>query len=386
MIIIALLTSLAVFGVLSTFEGKRRTTTAVNDAIQSGNFGLFYIDKLIRNAGSGFSQNFIADFGCQLNVYNSSGTTTTIPASDFPGLTTDAAGVYVLAPVIIDAGGSASSDGTSSNHSDALIVMEGASGNAEYGVPLTAAMSGATTLPTINTVPFQPSDLLLMTDSGVTTQAPCMATQVSSSFNPLTNAGATPGTPLPLAGQFYKATIGTASLVSYSKSAMVMDLGNPTSDAPPSFEILGVNPKHVLVDYAMLNQTGVSNEVSDGVFEMHAIYGVDAANTGTITWVAPTATGWTYATLSQQRTGSAAGGDGAYALERIKAIRVGLILRTDLPENTKNPSVPITAGPLTLFAGTGATITRTLSTAETGYRYRTVEVTIPVRNNLLIAK
>jgi type IV pilus assembly protein PilW len=210
-----------------------------------------------------------------------------------------------------------------------------------------------------------------------------MMSQVNSTFA----QAATPSSsvPLPLAGTFYQAAISPAAINTYSKGALILDLGNPTSDSPPVFSLLGVNASNTLVDYPMLNGTKTSLQVADGVLEMHALYGVDESGAGTITnWVAPTGT-WALSNLVTQAPGAAGSpGSGAYLLERIKAIRVGLILRTDLPENTKTGAV-ITAGPLTLFSDlAGLTYTRTLSTAEKGYRYRTVEATIPVRNNLLI--
>ncbi|MCX7277609.1 MAG: hypothetical protein NTZ15_09855, partial [Burkholderiales bacterium] len=69
-------------------------------------------------------------------------------------------------------------------------------------------------------------------------------------------------------------------------------------------------------------------------------------------------------------------------LQKILAIRVGLILRTSLPEK----DTATTASSLSLFSdlGSGVTYTRTLTDAEKLYRYRTVETTIPVRNPMML--
>lgn len=392
-ILVSLLASLAIFGVLSTYEGKKRATTFVNDAVISGNFGMFYMDGLIRAAGSGFAQAWQTDYGCPLKAYNSASSVNTgiFPthalSPDFTKVQTDSGGNFVLAPVLIDYQGSAETDGAG-HTSDAIVVMSGNAGNAEFPTTFTAVPPTGAAIPLVNTVPFLPGDLLLLADASGGTQAPCMMTQVSSTYLQSSAGGATV-TPLPLAGgTFYQNPIGTTAITGYSKVAQAIDLGNPTSDTPPVFSVLGVNANHVLVDYQMLNNTGVSNQVADGVFEMHALYGVDTTGTGQISaWVSPSAAPWDFATLSQQLPGNKVTGTGAYAIERIKAIRVGLILRTDIPENTKTPNVPVTAGPIQLFTDlTGLTYTRPLTLAETGYRYRTVEETIPIRNNILIAQ
>ena len=157
--------------------------------------------------------------------------------------------------------------------------------------------------------------------------------------------------------------------------------------------MIGVNASNTLVDYPILTGTKTSLQVADGVLEMHAVYGVDEGRQrrdhqlggATGTWAIGNLMGTTAGGATPGGTGSP--GTGAFLLERIKAIRVGLILRTDLPENTKTGAT-ITAGPLTLFSDLpGLTYTRTLtSTAEKGYRYRTIEATIPIRNNLLIVQ
>ena len=54
---IGLVISLTIFSALNTFEGRKRTSTSVNDASQAGNFAIYALEKWIRSAGSGFTQN-----------------------------------------------------------------------------------------------------------------------------------------------------------------------------------------------------------------------------------------------------------------------------------------------------------------------------------------
>jgi type IV pilus assembly protein PilW len=74
----------------------------------------------------------------------------------------------------------------------------------------------------------------------------------------------------------------------------------------------------------------------------------------------------------------------ASLIKTICALRVGLILRTELPERTAVNE----ATSISLFANFPAQAPnpaliypRTLSAQEQVYRYRTIEATIPVRNN-----
>ena len=79
-------------------------------------------------------------------------------------------------------------------------------------------------------------------------------------------------------------------------------------------------------------------------------------------------------------------------LKTIKAIRIGLITRTALLEKvpaTDAPN-PISPDSLVLFADIAALkVTRTLNadvnSEERRYRYKTIETTIPLRNQIMIS-
>ena len=188
-------------------------------------------------------------------------------------------------------------------------------------------------------------------------------------------------TALPLAGNYYANPIGSSNLSNYSTVAMALDLGSGSSANPPGLSIFGVGDNNTLLSYDLL-QMGTYNTtqaVADGIFEIHALYGVDSNNNGQVdSWVDPGSVGYTVATLESGTAASVA------TLRTIKAIRVGLILRTALPEKVSTP--PATSGPLNLFSDLPASVqfSRTLATNEQNFRYRTVEMTIPLRNALLL--
>ena len=152
---------------------------------------------------------------------------------------------------------------------------------------------------------------------------------------------------------------------------------SPLSWMPVVVMLMGVGDHNSLFTYDLL-KTGDTplQAVAEGVFELHALYGVDRNSDDIVDeWVSPSDSGAGY-TVADLSSGNAAA---AERLTSTKALRVGLILRTALPERDE-----ISGDELNLFADLGDTLqyTRKLSEQERRYRYRTLESTIPVRNNL----
>lgn len=404
-LVISAILVLAVLRVLAVSEGQKRTTTSVNDAGQSGNYAMFFIDKWVRSAGSGFAQagteasnassfgGQLTAFGCQVFAARNNADvlprSTALPAP-FASVNTGTAGRFRLAPILIAP--SQTTPAVSGQASDVLIVMSGAAGAAEMPLlarsvfdgsptPFAAAASGATQLNLGTSLSLASNDLVLIADQAAASVSPCMVQEVASV------AGGT--VQLKNATGYGKTTIGsganTATVTSFTNSAAALKLGNVTDANPPSFLLVGVGNNNTLFAYDLLRTSGADatpnpnlQAVADGVFEMHALYGVDPTNSGTITWQDPGATGNAYR-LSQLMDGTKAA---AARIAAIKAVRVGLILRTSLREKDV-VNAPTT---LTLFSdlGAGLTYTRTLTGAATNFRYRVIESTIPLRNTLML--
>ena len=370
---IGLVLTLAIFLVLSASEGRKRTVTSVNDTAQAGGYGMYVLDKMLRSAGSGFGQSGTYAYGCTL--FAQKGTTQILPATGalpapFAAVNTGTAGLFRLAPVLIAPG--QTTPNVSGATSDVLVVMGGAAGFGEYpvtfrGLP-TAGSANSLDLP--NTLSFRGDDLVMLAEEF---NPNCMIQQVQSGF-----AGGAANA-LPLAGSYAAQTIGSSALVGYSTSGTVMNMGNAANGNPPTIMLVGVGDNNTLFSYNLL-QTDVDASgnpvqlpLADGVFELHALYGVDPTNSGTVTWVSPSSSGYDLATL-MAGTPAAAG-----LLQSIKAVRVGIITRTSLRErDLVSPSA------VTLFSdlGNALTYTRNLTTAEQNFRYRTIESTIPIRNNM----
>lgn len=372
---VASLISLAVMGTLGVAASSRRNTHAANDINQSGAYAITVLDRLVRSAGAGFAQTGSYALGCALQVSKSSAQILPLPSATnlpapFDTLGTNLGGVFRLAPVVIAAG--ATSPNESGSSSDALIVMSGQSGQAESALNFTA-LGSTTSLPLKSALGLGQGSLLLMGDRqpGASGVKPCMLTQVSSSWT----AGSLP---IALNGTYYAATINTYTLTDYSLDAFALNLGNTSDNNPPRFQVLGVGNAGTLYAYDLLKTDSTPLQpLASGLFELHALYGVDSNGDGLAdTWVSPTTTGYTAATLLD---GSAAS---AIKLGRIKALRVGLILRTNISTTDASPA----AASVALFSdlGTSLTFTRSLTTAERAYRYRTAEATIPLRNTMML--
>ena len=377
---VGMVLTLAVFGVLAAAEGRKRVTAGVNDLEQAGNLALYQLDQWVRSAGSGFSGSAVVDksaYGCLLRASRQNKQilprTEALPAP-FAKVDPDGDGNFPLVPVMILP--EATTPGASGKASDALVIMAGASSVGGAGLSMTADPA-SDTLSLANTLVLEPDDLLLMADASVGNN--CLLTQVSGKFDKKKGAN----TALTLGGDYYASTVdGTSITDSYKHdSGVLLPLGSAKN--APQFLVVGVGDNNTLYSYDLLQMAGEDDARqarADSVFEMHALYGVDTNADGTIDkWVSGSDDG-DYA-VSKLMAGTTAA---QKLIERIKAVRVGLILRTTLPEKSaEETSTPST---LTLFSdlGDGLAYPRKLSESEQRYRYRTMETTLVLRNNFAI--
>lgn len=371
---VGMILTLAVFIVLAEAEGRKRTTTSINDSSQSGLYALATLDRMVRSAGTGFNMMRDEAFGCAIKASRS--TTQLLPVQSgfslpapFASVNPGTAGAFKLAPILILPG--QTTPGVSGANSDALVIMSGSSGRGDAPIPFVAASSAESSkLPAINAVGINANDFVLVASKSLTNQ-PCLVQQVKSPYT---------GTlPIDLTGSTYsRATIDSVNLTSFVDPSWVINLG-----PQPQFTLVGVGANNTLFTYDLLNLTGTSTptaiELADGVFELRALYAIGTDTNGdrvfdSTEWVSPADTRYNLSAMNTDPS----------LMSRITAIRIGMILRTSLPEKTA-----VTAGPISVFdgvtnaAGTSLTYSRTLSSDEQHFRYRVLESTIPVRNNLL---
>lgn len=390
--VIGLVISLAIFEVLQNFEGRKRTTTSINDVDQTGNFAIFALDKLIRSAGTGLVQGDGSLLGCTLTA--AKGGAQVLPRAaalpaPFASVNTGTENEFQLFPLLIvpnvaageadppadgsdppEEGSGAPEDDSavSASGSDFLVVMSGNSGYGEVPTQLTAA-AGAAKLTLANTLGFAKNDLILLSGKRGDASTPCMVSQASAN-TPTT-------TSVTLAGTYHSSNIGGKEITAYytgsadpEQSSNVTNLGNIESGNPP-FVVIGASGSELLGFDLLRNESYL---IAENVRSMYALYGIRNSD-GSVTWT--TATG-DYSPANLSAAGSA-------AFNRrlsIKAVRIGLILRTSLLEKEE-------VGPasIELFSdlGDALKVTQDIPASERNYRYRTVESTIPLRNMLAVS-
>jgi type IV pilus assembly protein PilW len=373
-LVIGLLMSLVVYNALNVNEGRKRTTTSLNDINQAGSYAIYQLDKLVRSAGSGFTgggDQVAADYayGCRLDMALS-GTQLT-PATTFPAPFASVATTVRVAPVIIY-------DGAAGAGGDVIVTMAGNAGLGESPTGFSSLASTAT-LNLINHAGIRANDVVLLADKG-TAISPCLMQQVASTFNPI--AG---GSVVALAGNYYSAMINTRSVTDFTATSQTINLGQA-----PQLNMFGVmanGSSYSLMKYDLMQnrQTSITSAnpnpsvYVDGVYQLQALYGVDTSPaTSSLTWVAPTGT-FSSANLL---TGTLAA---AATLKRIKAIKIGVVMRTSLLEReavSGGPAQAVSVSPIILFNDTTAPVTVNLT--PTTYRYRSFEAVIPLRNTLML--
>lgn len=375
---IGLVVTLAITSVLIRSESSKRSSTSVNDINQSGAYATYVLDRVIRSAGSGFSQSWSTTYGCLLNV--ASGGTPVLPLPAVIPASSAFANVTVqirLAPLII---GKDRANIAGQTRGDVLMVMAGTAGVGEAPQPVDQAASTPVTSSLISlrtALGYAQNDVVLLVNTSAS--ANCAMDQIGAILP------ATPASAVPLAGNYHRDNSA------YGADTFVRQIGRDAAN-PPEFKLYGVGPDSTLVSYDLLKSTPTDAQISDGIVEMRALYGIEPSPTTPTTvnkvgsWVA--ATGDFADTVLTD--GSPESRD---KMRRILAVRVGMILRTALKEKAKPTDSKAgtnvegfdsaNVDSRTLFAGSEFSAFKQTRDAEAGYRYRTVELTIPLRNVLL---
>lgn len=373
--------AIAVVGVLAVAESGKRQTLAGSDMGQVGAYAMTQLGRMLRSAGSGYARSASYLFGCRLHAARGGTQILPLPSGStlpapFASVTTGSSGVFRLAPAVIAAGQTTPS-AAGGRTSDVLLVMSGQSGQGEVALPFSTDAQAAA-LQLGSTVGLSAGEVLLIGDQqpASTGTAPCLITQVSSSFDASSGSGA-----VPLAGTYYSSGIDSAVLTDYSPSATASALGNPGNGNAPQLLAIGVGDAGTLYVHDLLQAASPALQaLADGVFVMQALYGVDTDGNRVVDgWQAPSGD---YA-ISALMDGSAAANA---RLRTIVAIRLGLVLRANRPDESADPARPPAPETLTLFSDLGSSLTRTLTLtkAERLYRYRTLEATVPLRNLLIL--
>jgi type IV pilus assembly protein PilW len=350
--------TLAITLMLMRSESGRRTLTSVNDVASTGSYLAFTLDRTLRSAGSGYTQAWQQTYGCPLNVARSN--TLILPrATAFPAPFASVPTTVRLAPLVIHAG-------AGTGGSDVLFVGTGASGLGETAQRVRPASATSTSLRMASSVGLRGGDLVAIVQAGGT----CVLQQLDAAFTGGEDVQ------LDFGGTYHAATINGISLASLGSTleAWVAPLGNENGNRP-QLQLIGVGANATLFAYDLLRLDGTDTPtpIADGVVTLRARYGVDTNGDSVIdSWVDPGTAPWNAATLL----------DGSVAsrnrLRSIMAVRVGTVLRNASPDRNA-----VSAASLTLFSDMAAALQVTVSGLDTSLRYRAVEFTVPLRNQLL---
>jgi type IV pilus assembly protein PilW len=392
-IAIGLVVTLAITTVLINSNSSQRTSTSLNDALQTGAFTSLSFDRLARSAGSGFIQA-ASSFGCLVNSAIAPGPTQILPpATALPapferiGDMGAANGVPVrLAPVVIVDGGT---DATYGQASDQLIVMAGAHGFSEVRLPAKPNSTTNASTRVESTFGINTNDLVLIASGTRSTggTGPCMVQQVLNTAGSTVNFG----------NKYFAAVGATTNLVAFASlpTTAVVPLGavgalpaDPDPN-PPQFYVYGVNAARELVRYNLLAPPGPAalETLSENVVSIQAIYA-----TGTSTAFFPLSVSsafvpdtpaplaWTTPSGAYAAKGTAGSLlDGSFTsnglLRGIKGVRVAMVVRSPLAEKTA-----VAPPSLVMFGDTATPVTYTIPTAESNFRHRIIETVIPLRN------
>lgn len=362
-LVIGLVVSLAVYSVLNVAEGRKRTTTSVNDIDKAGAFAAYQLNKALASAGSGFTaglnpnsggqtKSAAYSFGCQLNIRR--GTTTLLPRSF--SVPFAAVSNLKLVPIVIVNGGSSSGD--------VIVSMAGSGGLSESIINLTGVNATGVKAQTVAGLSANDKILLIETNNGEPeVGGNCLLDQVAAGFNQ--GNGST--FDVSLAGDYH-----TGNASAYPASSIVLNMGQS-----PQFNMYAVGDNNTLFQYDLLLPPASGNDANpsaliEGVFRMEAIYGVSSA-AGIYAWQAPTGNFAASALLA----GTAAANG---RLQTITAVRLALVMRTNLAEKEE-----VSSGTVDLFEDVTA-LKQTISGLNKNYRYRVIETTIPIRNTLVALK
>lgn len=421
-IVIALIATVVIFQVFAVSESYKRSTTGGSDALQSGGFSAYTLSRLIGAGGAGFAAAPGA-IGCPLGIFR--GNTqlfgqTTFPyrigtALPEPFETETPIGFRIaLAPALIIAN-------IDDEKSDSIIVMAGT--HPSMGRHTLVSSQGADSIIlTDNTVvginSTQDSagvtqhDLLLAIDQdpsagrGVNTTCDIAeAVESPSATTPFT----IPNPILLSTGSHFSGPNRFTSVGNYySASLLVSNLGPVSATAPlpgtgPHFLVLGVGndgttpdallalnlitgycPAAVSGTVCATADTWVTQSLADNIFRIKAIYGVatNPLDAGVTSWEDASAAPWDATTLSD---GSAASVNN---LRRLRAIRLAVIARNAQPEKKADTAAAGDAGfspaTFTLFGDTA--ISKTVTNTQRQYRYKVFDITIPLRNMVLMTQ
>ncbi len=338
--VISLISMVIILQIFTAFEGQKRTSTSGSDAQSIGTISMFNIERDVRNAGYGMTDQGL--LGCKINAsFNG----TLLPTQ-------------TLMPLQITQG--------AGTRPDRIDVM--ASGKTSFSIPARITVdhpASATNFFINSTQGMQVNDIMIAYQPGLD----CTVVQITGIPNGNVQIHHQSTSPWnPPGGQNIFPPGG------YSAGAILFNFGALLSH---SYYVDSAN-KLILQNLNTSNNTSSTQEMNSDVANMQAQYGFDTRAGTQSTAIVDT---WSDTLIDADGDGTVGnGGD----IQRMIAIRLALSIRS----TRKEPPAPAIGCNITTAAPTWAGGTLDVSKYPDGksfpdwkcYRYKTFETIIPLRN------
>ena len=341
-IVIGMLLILMIFQVYLVTESQKRTITSSNDAQENASYGLFLLAQELAGAG---------------NVISTS--------------TTALAGCAMLRPIPV-----AIAAGATATDPDTVTAFYGGSGSLSTPAPLLSGANVSTSPPGVyqvaGPVGYSPGDLI----------AAVQGTNCTLSIINVAGVAVGAGTGITTIAHTLTATPGNNSAFTYGATvASLVNLGQGDRIGQTLYSVDTANSTLMTQSLlpAVLPVVPLpATPVVSNVVNLKAQYGLDTDGDGDVDTWQPATTGGTWSSVNLPLQPSAVAADGKtwFPWQRIQAVRVAIVTRSD-----KYETDAVTAGPLGMFCSpTPCAVSMTLTADQQHYRYKVLETIVPLRN------
>ena len=347
---LSLLAIVAIYKVLSVWDGRRRSITAGSSAQISGSIGILEIERDLQLSGWGFGNISAASRGCTVHASNSS-----FAASDYN---------FLLAPVEIvnDVSGAP----------DVINIFYGNSAYVSNIHKLRSSDNLGKTKKLENLAGFNAGDIVLVAGNVASTQQ-CALFEVTGNTADLqtlkhdTNAYTS----------YYVATPQVTPTMNSAAVPILFGSGEIHNLGPdPQRTQWAVSAANVLTRRNTLRSETSTFEVTEGIANLQAQYGIDGGDEGTTLDDKISDTEWLDALPSGYTFTSA-------HWPRMLAVRIAVLARSSqLEKGVVTPVAPFWSGGDFVMKNLDGSSGTTSNIAKDWrhYRYRVYETTIPLRN------
>jgi type IV pilus assembly protein PilW len=361
-ILIGMVVLIAIYNVFAVAEGYKRTTVGAADAQTTGLFTQFVLNREIANAGNG-----ISGAAAQLG-------TCTLVDPNWPSPAGFFAGNKAIRPlpiVIRDSGNPNLPDSMIVTYSTASRVVwpvDFVGGSGPY--PRMAGTSDPFFVQSPNG--FKQNDRVIAMDN--VPNGRCEMTTVTNS--PVPDANGVISISHPATGSLYLPDL----------PAQLLNMGQVGQATRTLYDVAGGQLR--MTDLFVAG--AAANPIAQNVVLLKAQYGVDCNNNGVISWTSATASNVCVDPIPAVGTTAAVNYTPAdlqaydfTRLVRIRAIRVGIVVRSDEPDLR---DTALTGQTAVLFdcsthnTACQGRVALTSAVLTDGYRFRTYEIVIPMRN------